>query len=83
MHLRRAELTIEGVGGPSPILTKLAPGVRFGPKPNLKPLFLPSGPIGGAPGPPKGANFDPPKNQFFGQFFSLSNRRDMFAMGFS
>ena len=35
-----------------------------------------------APGPPKGGIFDPPKNQFLAKFFFLSNRREMFAMGF-
>ena len=35
-----------------------------------------------APGPPKGGIFDPLKKLFFGQIFFLSNRREMFAMGF-
>ena len=35
-----------------------------------------------ATGPPKGGIFDPPKNQFLAKFFFLSNRREMFAMGF-
>ena len=35
-----------------------------------------------APGPPKGGIFDPQKKLFFGQIFFLSNRREMFAMGF-
>ena len=35
-----------------------------------------------APGPPKSGIFDPLKKLFFGQIFFLSNRREMFAMGF-
>ena len=37
----------------------------------------------GAYGPQKWANFDLPKNLFFGQIFFVSNRREMFAMSFS
>ena len=42
-----------GVGSPSPILTKLAPEVRLGPKQNLATPFWPIRPVWPAQGPPK------------------------------
>ena len=53
LNLVKNDCTLDGqrsVGGLSPILTKLAPGVRFGPKPNSNPPFRPFRPIEGAYG---------------------------------
>ena len=70
------------VGGPSPILMKFAPEVRLGPKQNLATPFWPKRPVRPAQGPLKWSFLSFFKNQFFGQIFILSKRRDMFARGF-
>ena len=59
--------------GPTPILTKLAPEVRLGPKPNLATPFRPIRPIRPAQGPPKWPFLDFEKSGFLVKsFFSKS-----------
>ena len=55
--------------GPTPILTKLAPEVRLGPKRNLATPFWPIRPIRPAQGPPKRPFLDFVKSGFLAIFF--------------
>ena len=55
--------------GPTPILTKLAPEVRLGPKRNLATPFRPVWPIRPAQGPPKWPFLDFEKSGFLVTFF--------------
>ena len=57
-----------GVGSPSPILTKLGPEVRLGPKQNLATPFWPIRPVWPAQGPPKWPFLDFQKSSFLVKF---------------
>ena len=54
--------------GPTPILTKLAPEVRLGPKRNLATPFRPIRPVRPAQGPPKSPFLDLKKSGFLVKF---------------
>ena len=84
----KSDCTREGrstVHDPSPILTKIAPGERLGPKRNLATPFRPIRPIWPAQWPPKWPFLDFKKYGFLVKFGSLKPYRYVcygFLVGF-